>query len=111
MNELALDSLIECQRALLAALDARDAGAIEVASAALLAAVEVTKAADIWDNHAGAKPKLDYALKQIDAAQTRVNFLADWTCQKIEKLSDLRGATVGDAYKKTRNLGAISYRR
>jgi hypothetical protein len=103
MSVSALDRLIECQRDLLSALDSRDVASIETASAALMIAVKAAKSTDSWHSREEAKAKLDYALKQTDAARTRVNFLADWTCQKIDKLAELRGINSPDSYKNLRN--------
>jgi hypothetical protein len=98
-----LETIIACQNDLLLALDARDVASMESASAALQVAVNAAKSTDTWQNHAEAKAKIDYALKQSDAARTRVNFLSDWTRQKIEKLAELRGVAHSGPYKNRKN--------
>jgi hypothetical protein len=101
MSVALLDALIASQNDLLAALDQRDVGAIEEATVNLAIAVSAAKAADVWRDQFDSKSKIDYALKQTEAARARVNFLADWNRQKIEKLAVLRGNSVTATYKKS----------
>ena len=107
MSNVLLDRVIECQGALLRSLDARDVAAIESASEALSAAVNAAKAVDVWQRPQETRSKLEYGLKQTAAARIRVNFLADWTCQKIEKLASLRGLPREGLYKKPLNTGLL----
>ncbi len=99
MSNTALDALIECQHELLAAFDHGDVSAIERATSNLALAVNAAKGVDAWRDQQIVKSKLDLALRQTAAAHTRVNFLADWNCQKIEKLAALRGKTATVTYK------------
>lgn len=85
-----IDALISCQDALIAALDARDAEGIEKATADLAAAIHTVKAQDVWRTATGGREKVDHAIKQSDAARIRVNYMADWTRQRIDQLSELR---------------------
>lgn len=82
--------LIECQSELIAALDSGDIVAIETATQAMAAAVESVRAQDAW-HEPSALEQLNYAMKQTQAARIRVNYLADWTRQKIDRFSELRG--------------------
>jgi hypothetical protein len=85
-----IDALISCQDALIAALDARDAAGIEKATADLAAAVQAVKAQDVWRTATGGREKVDHAIRQSDAARIRVNYMADWTRQRIDQLNELR---------------------
>jgi hypothetical protein len=96
-----LDDLIESQHQLLAALDSRDVTAIERATENLARDLAIAKSADVWPDQTMPRTKLEYAMKQADAAQTRVNYLADWNCQKIEKLAALRGQSSTTTYPRS----------
>jgi hypothetical protein len=87
----ALDQVIICQRDLLTALDARDVVALESAAAALAVAVSLAKAEGPAEHDLNARDQIDYSLKQNEAARIRVNYLADWNRQKIDRLAELRG--------------------
>jgi uncharacterized protein YecT (DUF1311 family) len=86
----ALDQLISCQDALIAALDARDPGQIEMATADLASAVQMVKAQDVWRSGDTENDQIGHALRQSDAARMRVNYMADWTRQRIDQLDKLR---------------------
>lgn len=83
-----LEHVIECQQRLIEALDARDAAALESATAHLSEALAGLRA-----NGAvyGAEPaRVNHAMKQAQAARIRVNVLADWTRQRIDRLAEVR---------------------
>jgi hypothetical protein len=103
MSVNALDDVIQCQRELLAALDARDVARLEAACSNLAAAVQSAKSVDVWEDQAETRAKLDYGLKQSAAARTRVNILTEWTSQKIDRLAELRGITTPSVYTNPRN--------
>jgi hypothetical protein len=103
MTDTALDNLIACHTALIAALDARDAGAIEHASMQLALAVTYAQSYDAWRESAEARAKIEHGLKQSNAARTRVNYLSEWTRQRIDRLNELRGASVTHTYANIRN--------
>ena len=105
MNDDVLQRVIDCQQALLAALDARDAQAIEAASAQLAAAVAAAKGVAVWRPSRESRDQLEHALKQSDAARIRVNILTDWTRQRIERLAQLRGDQSAQTYARPRNAG------
>jgi hypothetical protein len=99
MNSAPLDRVISCQDALLSALDARDVGAIESASAALAKALAEARSEDSWRDCGTLRQKVDHASKQATAARIRVNCLSQWTRQKIDRLDKLRGAKLGASYE------------
>jgi hypothetical protein len=99
MNSATLDRVISCQDALLAALDARDIGAIESASVALATALAEARNADSWRDSGTLRQKVDHASKQATAARIRVNCLSQWTRQRIDRLNGLRGLKSGDSYE------------
>lgn len=90
MTPSAMELLIEAQGDLIAALDSGNVAAIESSTRAMAAAVEKVRAQDAWRDTAD-MPRLDYAMKQSQAARMRVNYLSDWTRQKIDRLFEIRG--------------------
>jgi hypothetical protein len=100
-----VETLIACQTALLAALDAGDVAALEEATARVAAAVSAVRAQGGWGGDAHQKDRIAHALKQAEAARTRVNFLTDRTRQRIERLSEMRGQRIIQTYG---NQGKIS---
>jgi len=92
-----LEHVIECQRRLIAALDARDASSLETATTQLSDALLALQANGAVYEVAPAR--LDHAMKQAKAARIRVNVLSDWTRQRIDRLAELRAgpsATYGN---------------
>lgn len=83
--------LISAQGALIDALDARDAGQIEDATRALEQMLGEMRARDSWQDTRETRESVGHALKQTTAARIRVNYLSDWTRQRIDSLSELRG--------------------
>jgi hypothetical protein len=98
MSVIALDTLIERQAALIAALDGRDAAAIERATSALADAVGSLQRSDVWRDDKAVHAKIDHGLKQAIAASIRVNALSHWTRQRIDQLTDLRGGNISTIY-------------
>lgn len=98
-----IESVIACQDRLIAALDARDVDGLEAAT------VELDRALDRLQDHGAVYEQegcqLDYALRQSTAARIRVNVLADWNRQKIDRIAEIRHTDVR-LYGKTRNSGA-----
>lgn len=91
-----IETVIDCQQRLIAALDAQDVDAIQSATMQLDAAVQALRTERV-------EPKadnLDYALKQADAARIRVKYLSVWNRQKIDRLQDYRGQSSAMTYKK-----------
>lgn len=105
MNDDVLQHVIDCQQALLTALDARDPSRIEQATERLAAAVATAKGVDVWRPTPARREQVEHALKQSDAARIRVNILTDWTRQRIERLAQLRGEQPAQTYARPRNAG------
>ena len=91
MKADALDTLIDCQAALIAALDGGDVSAIEQATSALAVAVGNAQGRGAWRAQNQYRDKIEYGLKQSKAASIRVNCLSHSTRQRIVRLTDLRG--------------------
>jgi hypothetical protein len=98
MTAALVEQLITAQAALIAALDSRDASAIEAATRALADAVAAVRAQDTWRESGGVRDRLSHALKQTDAARIRINYLADWTRQRIDSIAELRGGASVQTY-------------
>jgi hypothetical protein len=98
MSVIALDTLIERQAALIAALDGHDVAAIERATSALADAIGTLQRSDVWRDDKAVHAKIDHGLKQTTAASIRVNALSHWTRQRIDQLSDLRGGNISSIY-------------
>jgi hypothetical protein len=99
MSVAALDTVIDRQAELIAALDGRDAAAIERATSALADAVGALQRRDVWRDEEAISTKIDYGLKQVTAASIRVNALSHWTRQRIDQLADIRGDNTSNTYK------------
>lgn len=89
-----IDLVIACQTDLIAALDARDADAVLVATQALADVVE--RLPD--DNGPVDAERIAYGLKQAEAARIRVKYLTAWNRQKIDRLAEFRGQTSSHTY-------------
>lgn len=89
-----LGDVLECQKRLIAALDAGDADAIVLASAALAhATINLRSSTETLD-----RPSLELGLKQAEAAQIRVRYLTAWNRQKIDRLAEYRGQSSPHIY-------------
>ena len=85
------EHVIACQGQLIDALDARDAGAIELATVQLADALGALGAEGaFYDVEAG---RVDHAMRQANAARIRVNVLSDWTRQRIDRLAEIRSGS------------------
>ncbi len=96
----ALETIVTAQARLIEAIDSRDPDLLEAATAALADAVARAKEVGAWNASAEAKPRLDRALRQADAAKTRINCLSAWTRQRIDRLAELRGSRTSLVYTK-----------
>jgi len=83
-----IESIIAWQERLIAALDTRDIAELEEAT------IELDRALDRLEAHGAVREQdgsqLDFALRQSTAARIRVNVLADWTRQKIDRIGEIR---------------------
>jgi hypothetical protein len=98
MTTALIDQLITAQATLIVALDRRDADAIETATKALGAAVAALRSQDAWRESGDMRERVSHALKQTDAARIRVNYLSDWTRQRIDSIAELRGGISAQTY-------------
>jgi hypothetical protein len=84
-----VDRVIAAQAALIAALDASDVAAIEAATTTLSGLLTALRSSGAV---VGApRERVDHALRQSDAARTRINYLADRTRQRLDRLAERRG--------------------
>ena len=91
MSAESIEAVLDCQTDLITAIDTQDAGAIVRASEALAAAVSKLRYVDHWPADPLAAERLRAVLRQNQAAAIRINLMAHWTRQKIDRLADLRG--------------------
>ena len=106
MTAAVIDQMIAAQTALIAALDARDAEAIEQATAALNQAIGTMRAHDVWRDGGDVRDRVGHALKQSDAARIRINTMSEWTRQRIDGIARLRGIEPEHTYSNRCNSGA-----
>jgi hypothetical protein len=100
MTSASVEAVISAQQALIAALDGRDAAAIVNATHALAETVAMLRAQDGWRESRPLRDRISHALKQSDAARIRINYLADWTRQRIDSIAELRGGGLPPTYAK-----------
>ena len=97
MTASALQQVVSSQEALIGALDANDAAAIEAAAASLDTAVTEL-------GHSPCPPSLREALHEAlalnQAARIRVNFLTDNVRRRLNAMATLRGAPSGLTYSR-----------
>jgi hypothetical protein len=93
-----MEHVIACQDQLMKAIDARDVDGIEAATMALRDANTAMKALSVVHSSDIERRKVEHALKQSDALKYRVNMLTDWTRQRIDRLSELRGQPSAQTY-------------
>ncbi len=99
MTAADIENVIAGQAALIAALDAGDVVGIETTTASLSRLLASAKGGETGS---GVIPgRVDHALKQADAARTRVNYLADRTRQRIDRLAERRGLARPATYTAT----------
>jgi hypothetical protein len=96
VTNTAIEHVIEAQTALIAALDDGTAETIERATRRLSDALAHVRAAGAWRADDGAR--VAHALRQTDAAATRVNYLADRTRQRLGRIAQARGTGGGQTY-------------
>ncbi len=106
MPPRAIERLIDCQGALISALDAGDVVAVEDATARVVRALEDIRAEG--NSTSEDRPRFDYALRQAEAARGRVNFLTDRVSQRLERLTHQRGDRVTHTYTNAGKLGRAS---
>ena len=98
MDDVAIDGVIAAQAALIASLDSGDVARIERATSLLAAAVERARSDGAVRVSPTTADRVMHALKQSDAARTRVNFLADANRQRMARLAVRRGVEAVPTY-------------
>jgi hypothetical protein len=99
-----LEDMITAQGALIAALDSRDADAITEAARRLDTLIAGLRAQSTWRESGAVREPLGHALKQTDAARIRINYLSDWTRQRIDSIAELRGGALSQTYAKPHKI-------
>ncbi len=103
--DASLDDVIACQARLLEALDARAVDTVEIETKTL------ARLLSSLSDGSMSREGLELALKQTEAARIRVNIMADWTRQRIDRLAELRGNADGrpaGTYAKPRIFNATA---
>jgi hypothetical protein len=100
MSEMRLEDVIEAQAGLIAALDGGRAEVIESATAALARALDAVRSTGAWRANPEDAERVGFALRQTEAARTRVNYLADGTRQRLERIVAGRRGGNGATYDK-----------
>lgn len=91
MSASAVEHLIAQSEALVRALDAQDLAAIDGAHRQLREALAQVAAVDGWHVRSDLHARLVHALRLLDAAKGRVNYLADSTRRRLDRLAALTG--------------------
>jgi hypothetical protein len=110
MNDVvdrSIEAVISAQAALIAALDAGQVSEIEAATDAMGHALVMLRSNTVKP---GGRARLDHALRQVEAARIRVNYLADRNRQKLARCAERRGLRAVTTYTATGGLG-LSGRR
>jgi len=105
VSEAALDKLMAAQAAHIAALDAGDIDVLESATVALSAALDEVRSVGGWRTRPDLRSHLIDARKQADAARARVNWLADVTARRLDRLVSVTGLPRAQAYGRNGRLG------
>jgi hypothetical protein len=100
-----VDRVIAAQAALIAALDSGDVAAIEAATTTLSGVLTALRSSGAVAGTS--RERVDHALRQSDAARTRVNFLADRTRQRLDRLAERRGGRRPTTYDSLGRLAAL----
>ena len=92
MSSAAIERLIAESEALVRALDAQELGALDAAHRGLREALADVAACGAWRLHADLRERVATSLRLLEAARGRVNYLADSTRRRLDRLSELTGA-------------------
>ncbi len=104
MNQSLIDRISDCQASLIDALDNQDVDAIEANTSSL--SKLIAEAQSLRGSISGLSNPIDvqtvdFAIRQSAAASIRTNCLANWTRQRIDRLSELRGLPTPNGYVNT----------
>ncbi len=91
MSDRAIERLTEAQAALIAALDANDAAAIDAASSAVAQAVAQVRAVGGWRATPALRNALEHALRNSEGVRVRANYLADHGRRRLQALDVIGG--------------------
>lgn len=103
-----METIIQLQSELMGAIDARDAGEIETKTRDLARALDQIRNRGAMVVGEKLKTDVSHALKQTEALRTRVNFMALHNREKMERLDQMRGASMPHVYANPRNIGISS---
>lgn len=95
-----ITAIADLQAQMIAALDRQDVAAIEATTSALAQASARLKSYGALHANDDSIAQINQALRQNDAAKTRLAFLADRNRQKIDALATLRSGHTLHSYKK-----------
>jgi len=104
VSAVALDALIDAQRALIDALDHGDPSSIESRTTEYATCVARVRAAGAWHAAPELRARVDEARALADAARTRVNVLADRTRQRLALLTGMQGRPARIGYGRNGRL-------
>lgn len=90
MKDSLLNIVTRRQAALIDALDRQDVAAIERETSALGELLQPLANIQPSPGNDADASAIDHAIRQNRAASMRVNYLSDWTRQRIDRLSQLR---------------------
>ncbi len=99
MNETIFNIICDCQAHLIEALDQQDVGAIENHTQQLSQLLSQAETIPVQALDTAKGEVLDFAIRQCHAAGIRVNYLANWTRQRIDRLDELRGLPLTNGYR------------
>lgn len=97
-----LERLVSAQYNLIQALDRGDVAGIESATS-VMKQILATLGSEASTEQL--RPRIEHALRQGDAARARVNFLADRTCQRLDRLARYRHFSAGPLYNVVGQIG------
>ena len=100
-----IETLIAAQASLIAALDSGEVVAIEATTAALSNIVARLGASGVVANVN--RDRVDHALRQSEAARSRVNYLADRTKRRAEYINERRGKRLTATYNASGRVGGV----
>jgi hypothetical protein len=98
MTAALIDRVIEAQAVLIIALDNGAVDAIESATRQLSDALADVRTTGAWLACDATGDRVSHAMRQADAARTRVNYLADRTRQSLGRIAAARGMNAGQTY-------------
>jgi len=105
MSKAVVEQLIAREDALIAALDGQDVAAIEEATRDMQGSVANLAATGGWNTNPELGARLIQALRLAEAANGRLNYLADRNRRKLDRLAALGGDPLPLSYQRAGRLG------